>query len=331
VTADGIVTWTNVATNATFTLQTTTILPGESNWVNYVQVPASNAVTVHHTFDPNPPSGMAMIPAGSFTMGDSLGDGYVNELPAHSVQVSAFYIDKCEVTKALWDEVKAWNGGNGYSYAYAGSGKATNHPVHTISWHDAVKWCNARSQKEGLTSCYYTDAGLTTVYKTGLVIPYVKWNANGYRLPTEAEWEKGARGGANSRRFPWSDADTIAHSRANYNSSSDYVYDISPTRGYHPSFARGGYPYTSPVGYFAANVYGVNDMTGNIAEWCWDWYGTYSSNTQMDPRGPATGSYRVLRGRDWYSYACYIRCAYRYYTTPTSATDTFGFRCVRAL
>jgi hypothetical protein len=152
-----------------------------------------------------PPDGMALIPAGSFTMGNCMdpSDGYSDELPLHTVYVSAFYMDKYPVTKSLWDTVKAWNGGNGYIYDLAGSGKASTHPVQAIDWYDCVKWCNARSQKEGLTPAYYTDSGLAVVYKTGRVAPYVKWTANGYRLPTEAEWEKAARGGASGQRFPW--------------------------------------------------------------------------------------------------------------------------------
>jgi len=96
-------------------------------------------------------------------MGDAL-DGTGSALPLHTVYVSAFYMDRYEVTKALWDEVKAWNGGNGYTYESPGSGKAANHPVHTVNWRDCVKWCNARSENEGRTPCYYNEAGLTTLF-----------------------------------------------------------------------------------------------------------------------------------------------------------------------
>jgi formylglycine-generating enzyme required for sulfatase activity len=342
VTADGTVTWTNVETNATFTVQTATALPDATNWVDWVQVPASNTVTVHRLFDPNPPSGMALIPAGSFTMGDTLGDwppewGPNPEVPAHSVSVSAFYMDKHEVTKALWDEVYNWAITHGYSFDYAdsGQGKAANHPAHRMTWYDAVKWCNARSEKEGRTPAYYTSAAQTTVYRTGQINvqnDWVKWNA-GYRLATEAEWEKAARGGASGRRFPWSDSDLIQHSRANYYSSTSYAYDTSPTRGYHPTFATGNYPYTSPVGYFAANGYGLYDMAGNVWEWCWDWYQSnwYSQPgaTQNDPRGPASGSYRVNRGGCWSASAINCRTASRINLIPVIRNDNIGFRSVR--
>src|ERR1035437_4024801 len=154
---------------------------------------------------------MALIPAGSFTMGDNL-DGE-SDAPVHSVYVSAFYMDKYDVTKALWDSVYQWATNHGYSFDYAGSGKAANHPVQTIDWYDAVKWCNARSEKEGKTPAYYTDAGLSVRYRSGRMSPYVNWSS-GYRLPTEAEWEKAARGGASGQRFPW--GNTISWSQANY-------------------------------------------------------------------------------------------------------------------
>jgi formylglycine-generating enzyme len=278
-----------------------------------------------------PPDGMALIPAGSFTMGNCMdpSEGYSDELPLHTVYVSAFYMDKYPVTKSLWDTVKAWNGGNGYSYDYAGSGKASTHPVQYIDWYDCVKWCNARSQKEGLTPAYYTDSGLAVVYKAGQVAPYVKWTASGYRLPTEAEWEKAARGGASGHRFPWSDADTITWSRANYKANpSSYAYDVNPTSGYNPAWSMGGMPLTTPVGSFAANGYGLYDMAGNVWQWCWDWYGSYSSGSQTDPRGPTSGSNRVDRGGSWYGPAYLCRAAYRDYYDPTYGNDDVAFRSV---
>ena len=264
--ADGHVTWTNAPTNATFTVQTASSLLSPTNWLDYIQVPVTNPVTTHRLYDPHPPTNMAFIPAGSFQMGDNL-DGDTYSQPVHTVNVSAFYLDQTDVTKALWDTVKTWATTNGYRFDNAGSGKAPNHPVQSVSWYDVVKWCNARSQKEGPIPAYYTDAALTQVYKTGQVAPYVKWNA-GYRLPTEAEWEKAARGGSSGHRFPWSNVETITHSQANYYSSSSYAYDVSPTRGLHPTFNDGVEPHTSPVGYFAANGYGLYDMAGNVAELC---------------------------------------------------------------
>jgi sulfatase modifying factor 1 len=337
ISADGNVTWTNQLTNVICTVQASDCLTNVNKWADYVQVPISNHVVSCRLFDPNPPAGMAFIPAGSFSMGDTFNDSPESwgEHPIHTVYVSGFWMDKYLVTKSLWDEVTAWNGGNGYSYTSSASGTAANHPVIFVNWYDMVKWCNARSEKEGLTPCYYTDAGLSAIYKSGQVSPFVKWDAKAYRLPTEAEWEKAARGGASGHRFPWTDSDTISHSRANYDGYSqicdpiysDLTYDQSC--GYHPTFDNGGYN-TSPVGYFAPNGYGLYDMAGNVCNRCWDWYGPYSSGTQTDPQGPSGGTVRVMRGGSWYNHADVARCSNRYPYNPAFDYYDVGFRCVRA-
>jgi formylglycine-generating enzyme required for sulfatase activity len=168
----------------------------------------------------------------------------------------------------------------------------------------------------------------------------VNWNVNGYRLPTEAEWEMAARGTKVCQRFPWGDTNVITWSRANYcGDPADFSYDLSSSNAYHPTFSADGIqPYTSPAGYFPPNGYGLCDMAGNVWEWCWDWYdANWYANagaTQTDTRGPAAspvGS-RVLRGGSWYDYAGYACCYYRGYNIPpTSAYSNVGFRCVRGL
>jgi formylglycine-generating enzyme required for sulfatase activity len=275
---------------------------------------------------PAVPDGFALIPGGSFQMGDAL-DGLSNA-PVVTVNVSEFYMGQYEVTKAEWDEVRSWGLSNGYTDLPSGGGKAANHPVHDINWYAMVKWCNARSEQEGRTPCY-TVSGST--YRTGSSDAVeCDWTATGYRLPTEAEWEKAARGGATGQRFPW--GATISHANANYYQSTSYSYDVGDGSGYHPDYSSGGYrylyyPYTSPVGSFAANGYGLYDMTGNVLEWCWDWYASSSySDGAADPRGASSGSYRVLRGGSWGSFAYYCRVAYRVNYNPSASNDYYGFR-----
>jgi len=279
------------------------------------------------------PVDMVYIPAGRFDMGDTYSEGSTNERPVHSVYVSAFYMDRYEVSKAKWDEVATWAATNGYDISAAGgSGKAADHPVWDVTWYEAVKWCNARSEKEKLTPAYYTSTQLIPayVYKTGtqnLANDWVRWDA-GYRLPTEAEREKAARGGHVRHRFAWPDADTISHERANYNAGIG-GYDLS-TGGYHPAYTNDPTPYTCPVGSFAPNGYGLYGVCGNLGEWCWDWYSEtyYQWSETMDPVGPGSGTERVTRDSSWDHDASLCRVGRRGNSVPTRDSDNLGFRTV---
>jgi formylglycine-generating enzyme required for sulfatase activity len=282
------------------------------------------------------PQGMVLIPAGMFLMGNSVTqDADITDAAPVNTSVSAFYMDVTEVTLSQWQAVYFWAKENGYSDLPAGSGKGPNHPVVMLSWYSVVKWCNARSQQAGLTPAYYTDDAQTMIYKTGSVDvtnAQVKWASSGYRLPTEAEWEKAARGGLSGQRFPW--GNTISQNMANYIGNINfYSYDIGPN-GYNGIGGVGGTPNTTAVGSFSANGYGLQDMAGNVIEWCWDWYGTpYIGG--IDPRGVALGSgdagSREVRGGGWVDYSGSCRVAYRFDNNPGDEDQDLGFRVVRSL
>jgi formylglycine-generating enzyme required for sulfatase activity len=274
---------------------------------------------------------MVLIPAGTFEMGDNFGEGQGTELPVHTVMLSAYRMGETEVTWAQWQEVRDWAVANGYTdLTGIGAGKGDDHPVHSVSWYDVVKWCNAASEKIGLEPVYYlSDGGV--VYRTGEVTPFIDYTKNGYRLPTEAEWERAARGGLEGKRFPW--GDTISHADANYEAIG-YGYDlVGYTTGYHPDHDEGGTPYTSPVKSFAANGLGLYDMAGNLFEWCGDWSKrVYSGSSPItDPVGPESGSNRMIRGGVWSISAGYCRVAYRDHARRPSYSDQYiGFRVCRS-
>ena len=213
----------------------------------------------------NPVSGnMVRINGGTFQMGSN--NGYRDEEPVHTVTVSSFYMGKYEVTQKEYREVMGTNPSNF---------KGDNLPVEQVSWYDAVEYCNKRSQREGLTPAYTIDKSRkdpnnTSTYDT------VKWvvtwnkNANGYRLPTEAEWEYAAKGGNGS---PGN------YTYAGSNNADEVAWYIGSK--------------TQNVGTKKPNGLGLYDMSGNVWEWCWDWYGSYSSAAQTDPAGASSGSHRV--------------------------------------
>ena len=299
-------------------------------------VDPSDFIDDHGAVTHNPVSdSFAYIPAGSFEMGQT---GIVT--PVHSVYVSAFYMGRTKVTWLDWRTVRDWAraSGRGYTDLWDGSGKADNHPVQSISWYQMVRWCNAKSEMAGLTPCYTLAESVYRTTDNSAVV--CNWTANGYRLPTEAEWEKAARGGVSGALFPWG-TNTISHSQANYcvysvNGTTNYFsYDVTPRPGYttnwyyHPTYAVNGEPYTSPVGSFAKNGYGLYDMAGNVWERCWDRYGTYPSTSQTDPCGATSGSDRVLRCGGCYSVAenCLVAC--RNCGNPTYGNSDGGFRVAR--
>ena len=340
---DGTLVFSNAVVGGTYTIQTASSLavvsspvggPGGINWTVDHQVLATNSVVydsvlVHLL---NPFFLMTDIPGGTFTMGDTL-DGESDAKPT-DITVSEYYMDRTLVPYALWRSVYTWATSHGYGVGFAnnGVGKKANHPVQALDWYDSVKWCNARSEHDGLTPVYYLDAGMTQVYRTGEQTPYVNWSANGYRLPTEAEWERAARGGLSGRRFPL--GLNISDHDANYYSDPTIFYDFGPG-GYNSVGMIGGLPYTTEVYYFAPNVYGLYDMAGNVEEWCWDRYGTpYGQPTTTDPTGSATGTDRVQRGGGWNQPAPLAKCAFRGHYQPALPSVGLqyldsGFRCVR--
>jgi formylglycine-generating enzyme required for sulfatase activity len=373
-TPDGWISWSNSVPSGTCTIQRATsliasgtqsatvsgeisrmITPDETNtWLTYAQHSVTSSTTSTRCYDPRVANSMQYIPAGEFTMGDHFDDGlHWDEKPEHRVYLSPYYIGKYEITNEQMIEVLQWAreqgkiGINGDDVQYTGytilnmnddcritwngsifelkDTKSYGYPCIFVSWYGAVAYCNLRSEMENLEPCYnYWRCDHTM---------------NGYRLPTEAQWEKAARGGLQGFRFAWNDVNIITHNRANYNSTGGwmsgllvYTYDESATLGYHPKYDEGDLPYTSPIGSFEANGYGLYDMTGNVAEWCNDWYDRtyYANSPSSNPYGPtATSGDRVVRGGSWNAEALFNRVSCREMSeTEGSMSNYIGFRVV---
>ena len=281
---------------------------------------------------------MIHIPGGSFDMGDEFGDGGSDEKPVHRVTLSDFYLARTELSvadfapfiKATGYQTDADKDGGSYSWTgqkwekKAGvnwkcdaQGKVRpeseyNHPVIHVSWYDAVNYCNWLSKAHGYTPVYRISGTTVTA----------NWQANGYRLPTEAEWEYAARSGGKKYKYAWGNGNpkgNIADETAKKQFSNWTIWT-----GY-----TDGHTYTAPVGSFEQGDLGLADMTGNVWEWCWDWYGTYPDGAQTNPRGPDTGAYRVRRGGSWSFTASLLRVASRDLGGPGYRYNFLGFRPAR--
>ncbi len=258
---------------------------------------------------------MTSFSSGTFTMGRASGTGYPDELPTHAVTISRdFYMGKYEVTQAEWTAIMGTN-----PSTFVGTTK----PVEEVSFYSVLAYCNKRSMAEGLTPVY-TISGSTNPAVWGAIpttnnvawnAAICSWNANGYRLPSEAEWEYAARGATNTPDYMYSGSDTIG----------DVAwYDVNSSNQTHV------------VGAKAANGSGAFDMSGNVQEWVWDWYNEtyYGSSPSTDPYGPATGTWRVIRGGSWEQEASFSRVPFRNQGTPEKgdgkvSNSRLGFRVVR--
>jgi formylglycine-generating enzyme required for sulfatase activity len=245
------------------------------------------------------------VRAGTFAMGS--GAEEKDEGPEHKVTLTKpFYISRWEVTQAEYEEVMGINPSHF---------KGKSLPVETVTWYDAIEYCNARSEKEGLEAVYAIDKDTgdpNNKNESDSIKWTVTWNrkANGFRLPTEAEWEYCCRAGTKS---PYG-----------LNDLGTYFND-HPKKFFHFNAKR-----TLRVGKIGNNNWGIKDMLGNVWEWCWDWEGPYSSAAQTNPTGASSGEYREQRGGSWSDKSLtYLRSANRGRVNPAASSSNLGFRLVR--
>lgn len=272
--------------------------------------------------------GFSFIKGGTFEMGDVMEDKeYDNEKPVHTVTVSDFYMGKYAVT---FDEYDAFCNATKSSKPSDEKWGRARRPVINVDWYDAVEYCNWRSEQEGWERVYDIEKRLIDPYNQNKATEdakrwyvQVNWNAKGYRLPTEAEWEYAAREGGRKVRFG-NGKDIASPLEINFYAKEDRKKPYSIAGEY-----RGK---TLPVDSFQPNSLDLYDMSGNVWEWCGDWYGeTYyaESGNSNNPTGPSAGTYRVVRGGSWLLNPDDCRAANRDGFNPTNRYNDIGFRLVR--
>ena len=258
---------------------------------------------------PQIPENFILVEGGTFSMGSPDSEAWrSDDETQHTVTVSDFYMSAFEVTQA---EYQAVIGSNPSAF----SGEEL--PVETVSWLDAIAYCNARSELEGLEPAY-TIEGQTVTWNRG---------ANGYRLPTEAEWEYACRAGTET---PFNTETSISAEESNYWGHYPYLIEDNYFNQSNLETRPGVYRETTvEVGSFQPNAWGFYDMHGNVGEWVWDYYGDYPTEAQTDPAGSESGVLRVNRGGGWNDFAKNLRSAYRATLPQDSAVFNVGFRLVR--
>ncbi|MFC1737236.1 formylglycine-generating enzyme family protein [Candidatus Hydrogenedentota bacterium] len=301
------------------------------------------------------PPEMVIVPAGTFIMGrtdrgDDATYGNSDEIPRHNVYLDSYQIGKYEVTNGEYAEILNWAKSQGYIDTYNSSTVTSygqelldfddsdcqisyssgefvvegrdgysiaDHPVVEVSWYGSAVYCNWLSEANGLTPAYNTSAWTCDFTK------------NGYRLPTEAEWERAAAWSGSEHWIYGYQGNTFSQTKVN-----------AYTNGHANPLGLSSYPWTSPIGYYngvnagtldSPSPVGCYDMSGNVWEWCNDWYGSayYNSSSENNPTGANPGLYRVLRGGSWGSGRDGLRSADRGRGSPTYAGYVFGFRVSR--
>ncbi|MDL2315594.1 formylglycine-generating enzyme family protein [Desulfovibrio sp. OttesenSCG-928-A18] len=256
---------------------------------------------------------IVLIKGGTFTMGSPADESWrKKDETQHQVTLRDFYIGRYEVTQEQYKDLMG---------SEPGMFKGSNLPVENVTWFEAVLYCNALSNKDGLTPAY-------TVSGSGEAMT-VAWerSANGYRLPTEAEWEYAARAGTTT---PFNTENSISPEEANYYGHYPYMIEGNYFSQGKLDTKPGRYRETTvAVGSFSPNKFGLYDMHGNVGEWVWDYYGSYPTEAQTNPAGPGEGTFRVNRGGGWNDFAKHLRSAYRAAFSPFNKAFNIGFRLAR--